>query len=75
MAKRWGSKRKWLHLGMEKYMKFTMTEKEIRSKKYHMNPYRAMNLKGSRSKHDMSEQIEVCFSTGLVLDFNYGKIK
>jgi hypothetical protein len=45
MAKRWGSKRKRLHLGMEKYMKFTMTEKEIRSKKYHMNPYRAMNLK------------------------------
>ena len=31
--------------GMEKYMKFTMFEKETKSEKYHMNPYRAVNFK------------------------------
>ena len=31
--------------GMEKYMKFTMFEKETRSEKYHTNPYRAVNFK------------------------------
>ena len=31
--------------GMEKYMKFTMFEKEIKSEKYHNNPYRAVNFK------------------------------
>ena len=30
---------------MEKYMKFTMFEKEIKDKKYHNNPYRAVNFK------------------------------
>ena len=31
--------------GMEKYMKFTMFEKETKSEKYHTNPYRAVNFK------------------------------
>ena len=31
--------------GMEKYMKFTMFEKEIKSEKYRNNPYRAVNFK------------------------------
>lgn len=31
--------------GMEKYMKFTMFEKEIKDKKYHENPYRADNFR------------------------------
>ena len=31
--------------GMEKYMKFTMFKKETTDKKYHENPYRAVNLK------------------------------
>jgi len=31
--------------GMEKYMKFTMFEKETKDKKYHSNPYRAVNFK------------------------------
>lgn len=30
---------------MEKYMKFTMFEKETKSEKYHTNPYRAVNFK------------------------------
>lgn len=30
--------------GMEKYMKFTMFEKETKDKKYHENPYRAVNF-------------------------------
>ena len=30
---------------MEKYMKFTMFEKETKDKKYHSNPYRAGNFK------------------------------
>lgn len=31
--------------GMEKYMKFTMFKKETSDKKYHENPYRAVNFK------------------------------
>ena len=31
--------------GMEKYMKFTMFEKETKSEKYHTSPYRAVNFK------------------------------
>ena len=31
--------------GMEKYMKFTMFEKETKSEKYHTNPYRAVNFR------------------------------
>ena len=31
--------------GMEKYMKFTMFEKETKDKKYQENPYRAVNFK------------------------------
>ena len=31
--------------GMEKYMKFTMFKKETTDKKYHENPYRAVNFK------------------------------
>lgn len=31
--------------GMEKYMKFTMFEKETKNEKYHNNPYRAVNFK------------------------------
>lgn len=31
--------------GMEKFMKFTMFEKETKSDKYHNNPYRAVNFK------------------------------
>ncbi|MGI6500706.1 MAG: transposase [Anaerostipes sp.] len=31
--------------GMEKYMKFTMFKKETKDKKYHNNPYRAINFK------------------------------
>lgn len=31
--------------GMEKYMKFTMYEKETKEKKYRENPYRAVNFK------------------------------
>ena len=31
--------------GMEKYMKFTMFEKETKSEKYRSNPYRAVNFK------------------------------
>ena len=31
--------------GMEKYMKFTMYKKETTDKKYHENPYRAVNKK------------------------------
>lgn len=31
--------------GMEKYMKFTMYEKETKSEKYHNNPFRAVNFK------------------------------
>lgn len=30
---------------MEKYMKFTMFKKETTDKKYHENPYRAVNFK------------------------------
>ena len=30
--------------GMEKYMKFTMYKKETTDKKYHENPYRAVNF-------------------------------
>jgi len=30
---------------MEKYIKFTMFEKETKNKKYHTNPYRAVNFK------------------------------
>ena len=33
--------------GMEKYMKFTMFEKETKDKKYHSDPYRAVNFKKS----------------------------
>lgn len=35
--------------GMEKYMKFTMFKKETSDKKYHENPYRAVNFK--RNEH------------------------
>jgi transposase len=35
--------------GMEKYMKFTMFEKETTDKKYHENPYRAVNFKRNES--------------------------
>ncbi len=31
--------------GMEKYMKFTMFQKETKDKKYHLNPYRLVNFK------------------------------
>ena len=31
--------------GMEKYMKFTMFDKETKDRKYHDNPYRAVNFK------------------------------
>ena len=31
--------------GMEKYMKFTMFEKETKNEKYHRNPYRAVNFR------------------------------
>lgn len=31
--------------GMEKYMKFTMFEKETKNEKYHTNPYRAVNFR------------------------------
>jgi hypothetical protein len=31
--------------GMEKFMKFTMFEKETKNEKYHNNPYRAVNFK------------------------------
>ena len=30
---------------MEKYMKFTMFEKETKDNKYHNNPYRIINFK------------------------------
>lgn len=33
--------------GMKKYMKFTMYEKETKDKKYHNNPYRAVNFRVS----------------------------
>lgn len=35
--------------GMEKYMKFTMFKKETSDKKYHENPYRAVNFKRDRT--------------------------
>ncbi len=35
--------------GMEKYMKFTMFEKETKDKKYQNNPYRAENFKRSEN--------------------------
>lgn len=35
--------------GMEKYMEFTMFKKEITDKKYHENPYRAVNFKRDES--------------------------
>lgn len=35
--------------GMEKYMKFTMFKKETTDKKYHENPYRAVNFKRNES--------------------------
>lgn len=35
--------------GMEKYMKFTMFKKETTDKKYHENPYRAVNFKRAGS--------------------------
>ena len=31
--------------GMEKFMKFTMFEKETKNEKYKNNPYRAVNFK------------------------------
>ena len=31
--------------GIEKYMKFTMFEKETKNEKYRSNPYRAVNFK------------------------------
>ena len=42
--------------GMEKYMKFTMFEKETKDKKYHNNPYRAVNLR-EMSKVNLSVRI------------------
>lgn len=35
--------------GIEKYMKFTMFKKETSDKKYHENPYRAVNFKRDRT--------------------------
>lgn len=35
--------------GMEKYMKFTMFKKETTDKKYHENPYRAVNFRRDES--------------------------
>ena len=35
--------------GMEKYMKFTMFQKETKDKKYHENPYRAVNFQRDES--------------------------
>ena len=37
--------------GMEKFMKFTMFEKETKDVKYHNNPYRAVNFKRDEDGH------------------------
>ena len=37
--------------GMEKFMKFTMFEKETKDAKYHNNPYRAVNFKKDEEGH------------------------
>ena len=37
--------------GMEKFMKFTMYEKETKSDKYHNNPFRAVNFKRDNQGH------------------------
>lgn len=52
--------------GMEKYMKFTMFEKETKSEKYHTNPYRAVNFKRD------TEGNLVC-SNGQKFTFKYNK--
>lgn len=52
--------------GMEKYMKFTMFEKETKDKKYHNNPYRAVNFK-------RTEQGELLCPNGKKFMFKYNK--
>uniref|UniRef100_UPI00056920DF transposase n=5 Tax=Anaerovorax odorimutans TaxID=109327 RepID=UPI00056920DF len=52
--------------GMEKYMKFTMFEKETKDKKYHTNPYRAVNFK-------QNEQGELICPNGKRLLYKYDK--
>ena len=43
--------------GMEKFMKFTMFEKETKNEKYRTNPYRAVNFK--KGKYNMSKQKKI----------------
>lgn len=52
--------------GMEKYMKFTMFEKETKDKKYHNNPYRAVNFK-------RNEQGELLCPNNKKFVFKYNK--
>lgn len=52
--------------GMEKYMKFTMFQKETKDKKYHTNPYRAANFK-------RNENGELICPNGKRFEFKYNK--
>lgn len=46
--------------GMEKFMKFTMFEKETKNEKYRTNPYRAVNFKKRwKGKYNMSKQKKI----------------
>lgn len=52
--------------GMEKFMKFTMFEKETKDKKYHNNPYRAVNFQ-------RNEQGEILCPNGKKFVFKHNK--
>jgi transposase len=52
--------------GMEKYMKFTMFEKETKNKKFHENPYRIVNFK-------TNEKGEMICPNGKRFIFKYNK--
>ena len=44
--------------GMEKYMKFTMYKKETTDKKYHENPYRAVNFAKDADEISYAQTVE-----------------
>ena len=52
--------------GMEKFMKFTMFDKETKDKKYHENPYHAVNFKSD-------EQGQLICPNGKVFHYKYSK--
>lgn len=61
--------------GMEKFMKFTMFEKETKNEKYRTNPYRAVNFKKRwKGKYNMSKQEKFIFKMSKHMKGNqYGR--